>query len=104
MTYNADVQWAELDTAVSQTSRVLMLAMRVGLEKRKDWDSFANGRSDSTLATYFDTGGGGRPGTTTADVADMRQAFVAFSEVYDFCNDVASPVQGDRFDDWRKFT
>ena len=104
MTYNADVQWDDLVKSASLRGKQIMAALREAKDARAEWNSFRDGRSDATLATYFDTGGGGRPGTVEADVADLKQTFQSFGDTHDFCDNVASPVQGDRFSDWRKFS
>ena len=104
MTYILELKWQEIVRAAEQRGRNLMIALRDANHVNDEWLSFKDGRGDAVLATYFDTGNGGRPGTVASDVADLKQVFESFKDVYDFCNNVASPVQGDRFADWRKFT
>ena len=104
MTYNADMQWDELAILARNSSNRIISTLREIKDARAEWNSFRDGRSDATLATYFDTGGGGRSGTVEADVAALKSVFTSFGDTFDFCDNVASPVQGDRFADWRKFS
>ena len=104
MPYNNDMQWRELTALLQRTTRAVMLTVTAGKVARDDWTSFRDGRDDATLATYFDTGGGGRPGTTATEVLEMRTAFGDFQDCFDFCDDVSGPVQGDRMGAWRKFS
>ena len=96
MTYNADLTWEDLSKLARQSTNQLIVALNNTLEARDNWNSFRDARSDATIATALTR--------AEAEIADMRVCFVGMKEVHDFCNNVASPTQGDRFGDWRKFT
>jgi hypothetical protein len=104
MSYDKDKQWDEIVKTLQQKARALMNALREAKAAQEEWNSFRDGRSDAVLTTYFDSVAGGRPGTVEADVTELKQAHTSFKDAFDFCDNVASPVQGDRFADWRKFT
>jgi len=104
MTFDKDMTWDDLARLAQQRSRAVINALNEAKLAQEEWNSFREGRTDAVLATYFDSGNGSRPGTTAAEVAELKKVFTSFKDVYDFCDNVASPVQGDRFADWQRFS
>jgi len=69
-----------------------------GKERHSEWLNFRDGRTDSDIATAV-----GSP-AVTGWITDLRLAYKAMDEIYEFATNVASPAQGDRLDAFRKYT
>lgn len=92
--------WDDLSEALSIASENLRAAATRGLEEYEEWELFADGRSVSNIQADLVVE---KTGLVNGDVTKMKDAFESFKDVYDFMNNVASPVQGDRFAELRQF-
>ena len=96
MAYNGDHNWAYLSGEAGRVARQLQGYLRESQATYDEWQSFRAGRTDADIATVL-----GRPET---EIAEMDSCYAAFTEIFDFADNVASPVQGDRFYSMRKFS
>ena len=99
MPYDGDMTWADLSRIAERNARELKREIRNGKEAYREWLSFRDGRNDATITTDL----GGLP-LVEADVTALRLCFKAMDEIADFADNVASPVQGDRYAALRKFS
>jgi len=96
MIYDPDMTWADLEAKAQREARSLLNALKNSKEVYREWLSFRDGRADSVIATALSK--------TEAEVTDLRKCFLAMDEIFDFADNVASPTQGDRLADLRKFS
>lgn len=96
MIYDPDMTWADLEGKAQREARSLLNGLKNGREVYREWLSFRDGRSDATIATALSK--------TEAEITDLRKCFLAMDEIWDFADNVASPIQGDRLADLRKFS
>lgn len=97
MPHNDELSWDALCAKMSSLGDASVNNLTINRGSNRWWTVFKDGRSDADIATAL---GGG---ATAAKVAEVTAFFLAFKETYDFVNDVAGPVQGDRLADIRKF-
>jgi hypothetical protein len=95
MTYLDEATWGELSRNAAATATQMINALNYGLEYYERWQTFRNSRDNATIATAL--------GVTEAKVADLDAAYGALKYIFDFCDNVASPTQGDRIYALRKF-
>ena len=96
MTYNGDHTWASLSGEAGRVARQLQGYLRESQATYDEWQNFLAGRTDAEIVTFL--------GRSETEIAEMHACYTAFKECYDFANNVASPVQGDRFYSMRKFS
>ena len=96
MTYNADQTWATLSNEAGRVARQMQGYMRESQASYNEWQNFRNSRTDAQIATDL--------GKTETEIAELDSCYAAFQEIFDFADNVASPVQGDRFYSMRKFS
>ena len=96
MTYNGDLIWNDLSNNAGRVARQLSGYMREALSEYAEWQSFRDSRTDAQIAVAL--------GKTEAEIAELDSCYAAFTEIFDFADNVASPVQGDRFYSMRKFS
>ena len=97
MVHVDEITWDSLTARMASIGGPVLNALTDGRAANRWWTAFKDGRSDADIATAL---GGG---ATASKVAQATSFFVALKDTYDFINDVASPAQGDRLADWRKF-
>lgn len=96
MTYNADKTWDDLSAQISSGAADTIANLYSGEALYQEWLSFAAGRTNAQIATDLQR--------TEEDVAAMNAAYSALKEIFDFADNIANPVQADRFYSLRKFS